>query len=131
MYEAYTDDKERGNVVLSLTPKLAPYKVSILPLVKKDPIGPKAKEIYDELIDEDIVAFYDESGSVGKRYARSDEIGTPYCVTVDYETIEDGEHKDTVTIRDRDSTKQVRVKVDDLSSTISKLVKGKVDFSQL
>ena len=123
--------EERNTTVLQLPKVFSPYKVAILPLVKKDPIGPKAKEIYNELIDEEIVAFYDESGSVGKRYARSDEIGTPYCVTVDYETIEEGEHKDTVTIRDRDSTKQVRVKVDELTSIISKLIKGKIEFNQL
>jgi glycyl-tRNA synthetase len=122
---------ERNTTILQLPKTLAPYKVAILPLVKKDPIGPKAKEIYNELIDEDIAAFLDVSGSVGKRYARSDEIGTPYCVTVDYETIEAGELKDTVTIRDRDSTKQIRVNVADLTLIISKLVKGKVSFSQL
>ena len=131
IFEAYKKDEERGNIVLSLNPKVTPYKVAIFPLVKKDPIGPKAKEIYQELIDEDIVSFYDESGSVGKRYARQDEIGTPYCVTIDYETIEEGDLKDTVTIRDRDSTKQVRVKVDDLASTIKKLVKGKISFDSL
>lgn len=131
IYEAYTDDQERGNVVLSVKPSLAPYKVAVLPLVKKDPIGPKAKEIYDELIEEDIQAFYDESGSVGKRYARQDEIGTPYCITIDYETIEEGENKGTVTIRDRDSTNQVRVKVEEVSQIIRNLMREKIKFEDL
>lgn len=131
LYESYNDDKDRGNIVLNLNPKLAPRKVTVMPLVKKEPIGPKAREIYNSLIDEDIVSFYDESGSVGKRYSREDEIGTPYCVTIDYETIEDGENQGSVTIRDRDSTKQVRVKVEQLPQIIKNLVNQKIKFEEL
>ncbi|MEC8339090.1 MAG: glycine--tRNA ligase [Nanoarchaeota archaeon] len=123
--------EERKNTLLNLPSIFSPYKVAVLPLVKKDPIGPKAKEIYDELIEEDIQAFYDESGSVGKRYARQDEIGTPYAITIDYETIEEGENQGTLTIRDRDSTNQVRVKVEEVSQIIRNLVRGKIKFEDL
>ncbi|MCF7901426.1 glycine--tRNA ligase [Candidatus Woesearchaeota archaeon] len=109
LYEAYEDDKERGNIVLRLHPKLAPIKVAVLPLVKKGGLKEKAQELFDSL-KLDFVAFYDESGSIGRRYARMDEIGTPYCVTIDFDTLEDG----TVTIRNRDTTEQKRVKIEDL-----------------
>lgn len=128
LYEAYNDNKDRGNVVLSLNPKLSPYKVAVFPLNNKDGLPEIARSIVEDLFDNDIIAFYDKSGSVGKRYARQDEIGTPYCVTVDYECVEDGEDKGTVTIRDRDSTKQKRVKVEEVSLVIRDLIKGKSSF---
>jgi len=127
----YNDDKERGNIVLKLPSKFAPYKVAVFPLVNKDGISEKAKEIFEKLLDEDIEAVYDKSGSVGKRYARFDEIGVPFCITVDYECIEDGESKGTVTLRDRDTTEQVRIKVEKVSETISNLIKGKIKFEDL
>lgn len=126
MFDAYEDDKERGNIVLKLHPKLAPVKVAILPLVKKDGLAELAKEIELEL-KEDFAVFYDQSGSVGRRYARQDEQGTPYCVTIDYETKDDN----CVTIRDRDSTEQKRVKIDELNTIISKLIKGKIKFENI
>jgi glycyl-tRNA synthetase len=110
LFSAYCDDKKRGNVVLKLHPAIAPIKVAILPLVKKDGVSDKAKEVYD-LLKEKVDCFYDESGSIGRRYARQDELGTPKCITVDYESLDD----DSVTVRDRDTTKQVRVKICDLS----------------
>jgi glycyl-tRNA synthetase len=131
LVEAYNDDKERGNINLDLKSKLAPYKVAIFPLMNKDVLIEPARELYNELIDEDVVAVYDRSGSIGKRYARQDEIGTPYCITVDYETIEDGENKGTVTIRDRDSTEQKRIALDSASGIIISLIKGYVKFSDL
>ncbi len=131
MFEGFKDDKERGNIVLSLPAKVAPYKVAVLPLVNKGGLPEVARDIFDELVDEDIEVFYDRSGSVGRRYARQDEIGTPYCITVDFETIEDGENKGTVTIRDRDSTKQARVPLDGVSGVVISLIRGRLKFNQL
>ncbi|MBI5880772.1 glycine--tRNA ligase, partial [archaeon] len=99
MFDAYDDDKERGNIVLRLSPKLAPIKVAVLPLVNK--LEDKAREVYAMLKDE-MFTFYDKSGSIGRRYARMDELGTPYCVTIDFDTIEKDK---AVTIRERDTTK--------------------------
>ena len=96
-------------VVLHLHPALAPYKVAVLPLSKK--LSDKAEEVYSKL-SKDFMCDYDEAGSIGKRYRREDEIGTPYCVTIDFDTLED----DTVTIRDRDTMEQVRVKIDELEN---------------
>jgi glycyl-tRNA synthetase len=105
--EAYKDDKERGNIVLRLNPKLAPTKVAVLPLVNK--LNDKAREIYEEL-KTCYPCFYDKGGSVGRRYARADELGIPFCVTIDFETLDDK----CVTVRDRDSTDQERVKIEKL-----------------
>ncbi len=97
--------------VLHLHPALAPYKVAVLPLSKK--LSEKADEIYAEL-SKKFMCDYDEAGSIGKRYRREDEIGTPFCVTVDFDTLEDG----CVTIRDRDTMEQVRVKIEDVASYV-------------
>ena len=101
--------------VLHLHPALAPYKVAVLPLSKK--LSEKAEEVYQKL-SKKFMCDYDEAGSIGKRYRREDEIGTPYCVTIDFDTLED----DTVTIRDRDTMEQVRVKIDDLVIWIDKKI---------
>ena len=93
--------------VLKLHPALAPYKVAVLPLSKK--LSEKADEVYAEL-SKHFMCDYDEAGSIGKRYRREDEIGTPYCVTVDFETLEDG----CVTVRDRDTMEQIRIKIEDV-----------------
>ncbi len=91
-------------------PALAPYKCAVLPLVKK--LSPKAEEIYDMLSKKFMVDF-DEAGTIGKRYRREDEIGTPFCITVDFDTIE----KDNcVTVRDRDTMQQERIAVDELEA---------------
>ncbi len=103
--------------VLHLHPALAPFKVAVLPLSKK--LSEKAEEVYTQL-SKKFMCDYDESGSIGKRYRREDEIGTPYCVTVDFDTLEDN----AVTIRDRDTMEQVRVKIDELEAWIS----NKVEF---
>lgn len=95
--------------VLHLHPALAPYKVAILPLSKK--LSEKAEEVYANL-SKKFMCDYDEAGSIGKRYRREDEIGTPYCVTIDFDTLED----DAVTIRDRDTMEQVRIKIDELEA---------------
>ncbi|MBW2995768.1 glycine--tRNA ligase [Candidatus Woesearchaeota archaeon] len=115
LFNAYYDDKERGNVVLKLAPKLAPVKVGIFPLVNK--LNKEAKKVYDSLKQE-FVCQFDTSGSVGRRYARADEIGIPYCVTFDFDSLKDK----AVTIRDRDSTKQVRVKIDNLKDKLKELL---------
>lgn len=131
MFEAYNDDKDRGNIVLSLSPRVAPYKVAVLPLVNKGGLPEVARELIDKLFDEDLNAFYDRSGSVGRRYARQDEVGTPFCLTVDFETIEEGENKGTITIRDRDTTEQKRISLEDAPEIVSKLIKGKLSFDNL
>ncbi len=115
-----TDGKEDYRTVLHLHPRLAPITVAVLPLMKKDGLAEKAQEIRT-MLKEDFVTDYDQSGTVGKRYRRQDEVGTPYCITVDYETIhetkEDGSPNPdfgTVTLRFRDSMKQERVKITEL-----------------
>ena len=102
-------------VVLHLHPALAPYKVAVLPLSKK--LSDKAQEVYEQL-SKKFMCEYDEAGSIGKRYRREDEIGTPYCVTVDFDTLNDN----SVTIRDRDTMEQVRVNIDELEKWISEKV---------
>lgn len=109
--ETLEDGSER--VVLSLPPALAPYKVAVMPLTKKDGLPEKAREIIDGL-KFDFLCQYDEKDSIGKRYRRQDAIGTPYSVTVDHQTLEDN----TVTIRDRDTMEQTRVNVADLHRMI-------------
>ena len=102
--------------VLRLHPKLAPVKVAVLPLVNK--LNDKATEIF-KMISSEFVCEYDTSGKIGKRYRRQDAIGTPFCVTVDFDTLED----DTVTIRDRDTMEQVRIKVSELVDYVNKKIK--------
>ena len=121
--DAYTVEESRK--LLKIDPKLAPVKCRIFPLMAKDGLDEKAEEIHSDLKDR-INAEYEERGSIGKRYARADEIGVPYCVTVDYDTLED----DTVTIRDRDSTDQIRVSVDELPRILSGLVDGSLSFDE-
>jgi glycyl-tRNA synthetase len=103
-------DKAETRVVLRLPTKLAPYKYAVLPLMKKDGLGEKAMEIYQNLRIQGIMTDFDETGSIGKRYRRQDENGTPSCICVDYQTLEDG----TVTVRDRDTMEQKRVKIEEL-----------------
>ena len=102
--------------VLHLHPALAPYKVAVLPLSKK--LSPKAEEIFDKL-SKRYMCEYDEAGSIGKRYRREDEIGTPYCVTIDFDTLEDN----CVTVRDRDTMEQVTLKLDEVIPYIEKRIK--------
>lgn len=113
--EQLQDGSER--VVLSIPPALAPYKVAVMPLTKKDGLPDKARAIIDEL-KLDFTCQYDEKDSIGKRYRRQDAIGTPYHVTVDHQTLEDN----TVTVRDRDTMEQIRVSVDELYGIIDKKV---------
>jgi len=127
MFDAYHDDKNRGNIVLKLHPKLAPYKAAIFPLLSnKEELTNKAREICNKL-KKNFNVFYDQSGSIGRRYARQDETGTPYCITVDFESL----NNDDVTIRDRDTTNQVRVKIDNLQNILSKLINKEIEFSNI
>jgi glycyl-tRNA synthetase len=107
---SYYEDTEAERVVLKLVPQLAPVLVGVFPLVTKDGLREKAQNIYSEL-KLDYSAFYDESGSIGRRYRRIEEIGAPFALTVDNQTMKD----DTVTIRYRDTMLQERVKVSEIS----------------
>ena len=100
--------------VLHLHPRLAPIKAGIFPLVKKDGLPDIAHELEAELREE-MNVFYDQSGAIGRRYRRQDEVGTPFGITIDYDTKED----ETVTVRDRDSMEQVRIKIDEVASYVS------------
>jgi len=113
---AYDEDEVNGEsrTVLRLHPRLAPYKVAVLPLSKKDTLTPLAHEVRKLLADRYMVD-YDETQNIGKRYRRQDEIGTPLAVTVDFDSLDDN----AVTIRDRDTTEQVRVPIDELLATVS------------
>ncbi len=117
MLDAYEYDKKRENVVLKLHPKLSPYKAAVFPLVKDDKMIKISREIYEKLR-ENWNVLYDESGSVGRRYSRNDEIGTVLCLTVDEQSLKDG----TITARDRDTTDQVRIKIKDLKEIMQKVV---------
>ena len=129
--EAYSEDQapdEKGNmetrIVLRFHPRIAPIKCAVFPLLKnKEPLVAKAKEIVD-LLRPHMSIFYDESGAIGRRYRRQDEIGTPFGVTVDFETLgeKDRQLQDTVTLRDRDSMKQERVKISDLAQLLSRRI---------
>ena len=115
-YEEQDLGEGDSRVVLHLHPALAPYKVAVLPLSKK--LSEKAGEVY-EMLSKDLMCDYDEAGSIGKRYRREDEIGTPYCVTVDFDTLEDG----AVTIRDRDTMEQVRMPISEVKNWIEEKIK--------
>jgi len=115
--EAYEEEKER--VVLRFRPSIAPVKVGVFPLVNRDHMPEKAQEIYD-LIRPCFKAFYDAAGSIGRRYRRQDEAGTPYCITIDSQTMKDG----TVTLRDRDTMEQVRIKKEDIISELKQRIDG-------
>jgi glycyl-tRNA synthetase len=108
------DGNDKTRVLLKLHPRLAPFKAAVLPLVKKDGLPEIAREIVSQFFKSGLNASYDEQQSIGKRYARHDEIGTPYCITVDHQTKED----QTVTIRNRDTTEQERVKIDSALSRV-------------
>jgi len=112
--------------VLRLPPRLAPVAVGVFPLVNKDGLPEKAESVHRELRAR-FAAFRDESGSIGKRYARMDEIGTPFCVTIDHPTLE-GEG---VTLRERDTQKQVRVREADVAATLDRLLRGEIRFDTI
>ncbi|MEM4271623.1 MAG: glycine--tRNA ligase [Candidatus Pacearchaeota archaeon] len=125
LFDAYEYDKKRENIVLHLSPKLAPYKAAVFPIIKEKAYEKMAEEILKDLRKEWNIA-HDVSGSIGRRYARNDEIGTPYCITIDEESLK----KKDCTIRDRDTTKQIRVKIDELKETLRKLINGEIKFEK-
>jgi glycyl-tRNA synthetase len=114
LFNGYYDDSDKKRVILKITPKLAPYKVAVFPLLaNKEELVSKAKTIY-QLLSAGYNCAWDDRGNIGKRYFAQDEIGTPWCITVDFQTLED----DSVTVRDRDSAEQIRVSVDKLEGYI-------------
>jgi glycyl-tRNA synthetase len=122
---AYT---ERGRrIILSLPRTIAAVKAAVFPLVRRDGLPEFATKVHRHLIDEDFVVKYDASGSIGRRYARADEIGVPLCITIDYRSLED----ETVTLRDIYTWKQVRAKVSDLPSRLREYFRGKIEFDAL
>jgi len=127
--QAYDEDSADGEVrtVMRLSPAVAPVQVAVFPLMARDGLDTIAEEITHTLHARGILAEYDDSGAIGRRYRRQDEVGTPFAVTVDYDTKENR----TVTLRDRDSMKQVRIAIGDLPDTICALVAGTFSFASL
>ena len=109
---------------LKLPARIAPYLCAVFPLVKKDGLFEKAKEIFEELNSFELDVFFDEKGSIGKRYARVDEIGVPFAITIDFDSLKDK----SVTLRSRDSMEQKRVKIENLPVLLWKLQAGKEKF---
>ena len=121
LVDAYTEEEVNGEArtVLKLHPRIAPTKAAVFPLSKKQPVSTIARELYDDLKG-DYRLFYDDSGSIGRRYRRQDEAGTPFCVTVDFDTIDDKK----VTIRDRDTLEQERVPIEAVRDRLKALISG-------
>ncbi len=122
----YREGKDRGWEWFQFPPKISPYVAGIFPLMNKDGLQEKAREVFNQL-KQCYDVFYDGSGSIGKRYARADEIGTFACVTIDYDSLKD----DTVTIRSRDTMQQVRVNIKDLLNVIWKMLNQEIEFEKL
>jgi glycyl-tRNA synthetase len=120
--QAYAEEMVKGEerIVLRLARQVAPVSAAVLPLLSREPLTGKARQIALDLKERGFFIEYDESGTIGKRYRRNDEIGTPFSITIDFDTMED----DTVTIRDRDSMDQVRVTVKDIPCVLDELLKG-------
>lgn len=117
--------KDKDRTYFSFPPKISPYQVAVFPLVKKDGLPEKAREIYELLSKEGFYALYDE-GFIGRLYYRQDEAGTPFCVTIDYDSLKNNDS----TIRSRDDQKQIRVKISDLSTILKKLINGQIEFEK-
>jgi glycyl-tRNA synthetase len=123
----YAHKTKEGRTLLSLPRDVAPIQLSIFPLVSKEGLPEKAKQLHQKLINEGFMVEYDESGSIGRRYARADEVGIPLGITIDYQTLED----DTVTLRDRDTWRQVRNKIEKLSELLHVYFDYKIEFKDL
>ena len=120
-------DREEERILLKFKSEIAPIQVAVLPLMKNsDELVNKGRQIVSNLKDMGLMVAYDDSGTIGRRYRRNDEIGTPYSITIDYDTLED----DTVTIRERDTMKQVRTHVSDLEGNLEKLISGNMVFEE-
>ncbi len=120
---AYTHDDAKDYTVLRLKPEVAPVKVGVFPLMEKDGLDDYARKLCESIHTHRVEAYYDGSGTIGKRYARMDEAGTPWCITVDYSTLS-GPDAGTVTIRDRDTTEQKRIRAEDAPSVVARLLAG-------
>jgi glycyl-tRNA synthetase len=119
LFDGYWEDVERSRIVLKLKPALAPYKVAVFPLVRNKPeLVQVARNLFEAVLDE-MPAVWDSRGNIGKRYLAQDEIGTPFCVTVDYQTLED----QTVTVRNRDDARQERVNAANLLAYVQEKVR--------
>lgn len=115
LLNAYWEDTERGRIVLKLKPSLAPYKVAVFPLLKNKPeLVAKAQEVF-ALCSDTVTAVWDDRGNIGKRYLSQDEVGTPVCLTIDFESLDDN----CVTWRDRDTAEQKRVKISELPAMLA------------
>ncbi len=125
LFDSYYYDKKRNNVVLKLHPQLAPIKAAVFPIVKRKEFEKIAVDIIKDLR-KDWNVVYDKSGSIGRRYSRNDEIGTPYCITID----EDSMKNNNVTIRDRNTTKQIKVKISNLKNILRKLIDEEIKFEK-
>ena len=127
--QAYDEDTADGEkrTVLRFSPQVAPVQVAVFPLMARDDLDTIAEEITTTLQKRGILAEYDDSGAIGRRYRRQDEIGTPFAITVDY----DSKEQHTVTLRDRDSMKQVRIAIDAIPETLGALVRGEKKFAEL
>ena len=124
---AYYERPKTGYKVLRFPPKIAPIKAAVFPLMTKDGLDGIARDIKVKICGNGIPCYYDDSGSIGRRYARADEIGVPFCITVDYQTREDN----TVTLRERDSAQQKRIPISALTSVLKSLVEGTKSFDDL
>jgi glycyl-tRNA synthetase len=122
--EDNTQGEDEGRIVLGLKSEVAPVQAAVLPLLTREELIRPAREIESALKKKGVMAAYDDSGTIGRRYRRNDEIGTPYSITVDYDTLEDG----TITIRDRDSMKQVRSPIDTIADIVYDLIYGHTRF---
>ena len=119
LFDSYAEDGDR--IILKLDPKLAPYKAAVFPLLANKPgLVSKAREIYDSFR-QDLLVAWDDRGNIGKRYFAQDEIGTPFCITVDFQSLED----DTVTVRERDTAKQERLAVDNIRNYLQNKIDGR------
>jgi glycyl-tRNA synthetase len=122
---AYSTKKDR--VVLNLPYDISPVQIAVLPLVKKDGLPEYSIKLKQNLVSEGFLVEYDETGSIGRRYSRFDEIGTPICITIDYKTLDD----ETVTLRNRDSWRQVRTNINDLPQLLNDFFNLKKEFQNL
>ena len=127
--QAYDEDTADGEkrIVMRFSPNVAPVQVAVFPLMSRDGLDTIAQEIAGKLQKKGILAEYDDSGAIGRRYRRQDEIGTPFAITVDYDTKENN----TVTLRDRDSMRQVRVFINKLPEVVGSLVEGSLTFGEI
>ncbi|MBN2735144.1 MAG: glycine--tRNA ligase [Methanomicrobiaceae archaeon] len=126
---SYDEEDVEGEIrrVLHFPPRVAPVQAAVLPLMGRDDLDTIALKIMDEIQNEGLIAQYDDSGAIGRRYRRQDEIGTPFAITVDYDTKEDK----TVTLRDRDSMKQIRCDADKVPGILRDLIRGRISFEDL